>query len=155
MQKWSQTYGHVRQHYFGGEIRVSITSQKILSFGTILFFTFLSVQRSWAEDKKYGLVDYGKEVPNASMVHSVPEPFDLQHDNARFTIVKAEILKLTTPYSTPEKPAQGRIKILKVLRGRNKKVPREADATFSAPYLDGIKRKQKYTMPKPGDLVMI
>jgi hypothetical protein len=90
-----------------------------------------------------------------TMVHNTPEPYDLQVQNPHFVIVHAEILNLGSPITTPAKPAQGRIRIHKVLRGRNLKAPRDVDATFGAPALPGIPSTIEFRMPPVGSQVMV
>jgi hypothetical protein len=60
---------------------------------------------------------------------------DIRHlplDSGSYVIVHAEILELSAPETSMAQPARARIRIHKVLRGRNLQ-PRNVDASFTAP----------------------
>jgi hypothetical protein len=67
-----------------------------------------------------------------SLVHASPSASDLMPNNPHFVIVHAEILSLSADSTSFAKPANGKIHIHRVLRGR-KHSPRDATAAFGPP----------------------
>jgi hypothetical protein len=89
----------------------------------------------------------------ATMIQSVPEPHDWACGNPLYVIVHAEILGRSAAVTSGARPAHGKIRILKTLRGRNTTVPREVEAIFLAPY--GQKDTQEYPVPPEGSQVIL
>jgi hypothetical protein len=103
------------------------------------------------------------------LVSPIASPQDLASDNPHFVISHVEILELPYSITTHEKPTEAKIRIHKVLRGRNQQVSRETNATFVPPLngkmmvdpkkgnysLKEEEKKREYTMPHVGDHVMI
>ncbi len=103
------------------------------------------------------------------LVMSTARPGDLASSNPHFVIVHAEILELSAAKTSIDNPAKAKIKIIKVLRGRNKAVPREATAQFNPPLKHGMMidpkngnyeikpeaKVKQYEMPEIGSQVLI
>jgi hypothetical protein len=72
-----------------------------------------------------------------SLIHSSPDAYDLDVENPHFVIVHAEVLHLSAPETSFAQPAHAKIRIHKVLRGRNT-AARDAVASFSPPLLHNM-----------------
>ncbi len=100
---------------------------------------------------------------------SVARPDDLASSNPHFVIVHAEILELSAAKTSIDNPVEAKIKIINVLRGRNKTVPREAMAQFNPGLVHGMMidpkngnyeikpeaKVKQYDMPEVGSQVLI
>ncbi|HEX7026930.1 MAG TPA: hypothetical protein VF268_06790 [Gammaproteobacteria bacterium] len=103
------------------------------------------------------------------LVSPLARPDDLASGNPHFVIVRAEILELSAAKTSFENPASSKIKIIDVLRGRDKMVPRDALAQFNPPLngkmminprdgnyeLKPEAKAQQFDMPDLGSQVLI